>query len=70
MVPKLNTSLSLGKCSEIDSIPLQSQWERETHPFTTPEGYPEMKVWLYLLYCLYGVIDMPIIEELPKPSQE
>lgn len=70
MVPKLNTSLSPDKCSEVHTSPLHTQWERETHLFTAPEGYPEMMLWLYLLYCLCGVIDVPITEELPKPSQE
>lgn len=70
MVPKLNTSLSQAKCPEIHLSPLYAQWERETFLFTTPEGYSEMKVGLYLSYCLYGVINVPVIEELPKLIQK
>lgn len=29
-----------------------------------------MKVGLYLSYCLYGVINVPVIEELPKLIQK
>lgn len=70
MLLKLNTSPSQGKCPEIHLSPQHAQWETETRLFTTPEGYSEMKVGLDVSYCLCGVINVPITEELPKLRQK
>lgn len=55
--PYIKHSFYQGKHAEGHLRPLPTQWEK--HVSATLEGSSDMKVGLYLSYCLYGMINAP-----------